>query len=146
MLLGLATSPLTASGFGARRRIEGGGLPALFFRDLCALAALFGLARGSLDGPRTPAPVCETAPAFATLGPCDRAGKSRLRDSTPSTIPTLVVQRENDPFGTPPGSSNRTVVRVPGTHSLRSSAAVAAAVSEWLTTLLTGLAVATIGA
>jgi hypothetical protein len=32
----------------------------------------------------------------------------------------------------PPDGPNRTVVRVPGNHSLRSGGAVAAAVSSWL--------------
>jgi hypothetical protein len=36
----------------------------------------------------------------------------------------------------PPGGPNRTVARVPGTHSLRSSATVAAAVSGWVERLL----------
>ena len=47
-------------------------------------------------------------------------------------VPTLVVQGERDPFGMPPSAPNRTVVTVPGTHSLRSSSTVEAAVSEWL--------------
>jgi len=53
-------------------------------------------------------------------------------------VPTLVVQGESDPFGTPPATRNRTVKRIPGTHSLKSSAAVAAAVFHWLTTVATG--------
>jgi uncharacterized protein len=44
----------------------------------------------------------------------------------------LVVQGERDPFGMPPDAPGRTVVRVPGTHALRATAAVAAAVSTWL--------------
>ena len=48
---------------------------------------------------------------------------------------TLVVQGENDPFGTPPDSPNRIVARVPGTHSLRDGERVAAVVAEWLATL-----------
>jgi len=50
-------------------------------------------------------------------------------------VPVLVVQGENDPFGIPPDGTNRTVVRVPGTHSLRNRESVANAVSEWLRTM-----------
>jgi predicted alpha/beta-hydrolase family hydrolase len=66
------------------------------------------------------------------LHPPGRPEQSRLPELDAVCVPTLVVQGENDPFGTPPTSSNRTVVRIPGTHSLRSTAAVAAAVSNWL--------------
>ena len=45
----------------------------------------------------------------------------------------LVVQGASDPFGIPPAGTLRTVVQVPGTHSLRASLdAVAAAVRAWL--------------
>jgi hypothetical protein len=66
------------------------------------------------------------------LHPPGRPEKSRLAELDAVEVPTLVVQGENDPFGLPPGGPNRTVVRIPGTHSLRSSVAVAAAVSDWL--------------
>jgi hypothetical protein len=36
----------------------------------------------------------------------------------------------------PPEAANRRVVPIPGTHSLRSSSAVAAAVSDWLTEIV----------
>jgi uncharacterized protein len=62
----------------------------------------------------------------------DDPAKSRLSELDAVTVPTLVVQGESDPFGMPPDGPNRTVVRVPGNHSLRSKAAVAAAVSSWL--------------
>src|SRR6476661_9669411 len=68
------------------------------------------------------------------LHPPGHPEKSRLHELDGVDVPTLVVQGENDPFGTPPASKNRTVVRIQGTHSLRSSAAVAAAVSDWLPT------------
>jgi predicted alpha/beta-hydrolase family hydrolase len=58
--------------------------------------------------------------------------KSRLPELGAVGVPTLVVQGENDPFGMPPEGPNRTVVRVPGNHSLRSPAAVGAAVADWL--------------
>jgi hypothetical protein len=68
------------------------------------------------------------------LHPPGRPEKSRLAELDAVRIPTLVVQGESDPFGMPPAGSNRTVVRVPGTHSLRSNAVVEAAVSNWLRT------------
>ncbi len=58
--------------------------------------------------------------------------KSRLSELEAVRVPTLVVQGERDPFGMPPTSSNRTVVSIPGTHSLSDGPAVAAAVSDWL--------------
>jgi predicted alpha/beta-hydrolase family hydrolase len=64
--------------------------------------------------------------------PPGRPEKSRLDELDAVTVPTLVVQGERDPFGLPPPAPNRTVVQVPGTHSLRSSSAVAEAVSAWL--------------
>jgi predicted alpha/beta-hydrolase family hydrolase len=62
----------------------------------------------------------------------DDPTKSRLPEIDAVAVPTLVVQGERDPFGIPPEGPNRTVVLVPGTHSLRSTGAIRAAVSEWL--------------
>jgi uncharacterized protein len=59
--------------------------------------------------------------------------QSRLDELDAVTVPTLVVQGERDPFGMPPGAARRTVVQVPGNHSLRTDLdAVAAAVRGWL--------------
>jgi predicted alpha/beta-hydrolase family hydrolase len=66
------------------------------------------------------------------LHPPGRPEKSRLDELDAVQVPTLVVQGENDPFGNPPPGPARTVTRIPGTHSLRNSGAVAAAVSDWL--------------
>jgi uncharacterized protein len=61
------------------------------------------------------------------------APPSRLPELDEVRVPTLVVQGEKDPFGIPPGAANRTVVVVPGNHSLRTDLeAVAAAVRGWL--------------
>src|SRR5439155_23698479 len=68
----------------------------------------------------------------------DDPAKSRLPELDAVQVPTLVVQGESDPFGMPPDGPGRTVVRVPGNHSLRSTGAVAAAVSEWLASGVTG--------
>jgi uncharacterized protein len=64
--------------------------------------------------------------------PPGRPEKSRLSELDAVTVPTLVVQGESDPFGMPPDGPNRAVVRIPGTHALRSSATVTTAVSDWL--------------
>ena len=69
------------------------------------------------------------------LHPPGRPETSRLFELDAVTVPTLVVQGESDPFGTPPAGPSRTITRIAGTHSLRSSAAVAAAVSDWLATV-----------
>ncbi|NUT56511.1 MAG: alpha/beta hydrolase, partial [Thermoleophilia bacterium] len=57
---------------------------------------------------------------------------SRLPELDGVPVPTLVVQGERDPFGIPPASETRTVVLVPGYHSLRSTARVGEAVEDWL--------------
>jgi uncharacterized protein len=62
----------------------------------------------------------------------DDPARSRLGELDAVRVPVLVVQGERDPFGMPPDAPGRTVARVPGTHALRSTAAVAAAVSTWL--------------
>jgi uncharacterized protein len=71
------------------------------------------------------------------LQPPRRSGSapaaSRLSELDALTVPTLVVQGERDPFGMPPAAGQRTVVQVPGDHSLKKDlAAVAAAVQGWL--------------
>jgi predicted alpha/beta-hydrolase family hydrolase len=67
--------------------------------------------------------------------PPGRPANSRLSELDAVEVPVLVVQGENDPFGTPPTAPNRTVARISGTHSLKNTATVAAAVSDWLVTL-----------
>ena len=68
--------------------------------------------------------------------PPGKPEKSRLPELEAVSVPTLVVQGERDPFGLPPAAPDRTVITVPGTHSIRSSAAVARAVSDWLSTIV----------
>jgi uncharacterized protein len=89
---------------------------------------------------------CRTAAATGAVGvlclafplqPPPRSGKpatpSRLPELDEVTVPTLVVQGERDRFGIPPASELRTVVQVPGDHSLRKDLEpVAAAVRDWL--------------
>jgi len=74
------------------------------------------------------------------LHPPGRAGdpaKSRLGELEAVPLPVLVVQGERDPFGMPPPAPGREVIRVPGTHSLRSTTQVKAAVADWLVSVLT---------
>jgi predicted alpha/beta-hydrolase family hydrolase len=89
---------------------------------------------------------CRTAEATGAAGvvclafplqPPRRAGgaapPSRLTELDEVTVPTLVVQGERDRFGVPPEGQRRTVVRVPGDHSLRTDpVAVGTAVGDWL--------------
>jgi uncharacterized protein len=63
---------------------------------------------------------------------------SRLPELDAVAVPTLVVQGERDPFGIPPASKLRTVVQVPGDHSLRASAAAGDAVRAWLRGVVQG--------
>jgi uncharacterized protein len=68
------------------------------------------------------------------------AGQSRLHELDDVTVPTLVVQGTGDPFGMPPPAAKRTVVQVPGNHSLRTDLpAVADAVRNWLPGVLAPL-------
>ncbi len=64
--------------------------------------------------------------------PPGRPEKTRLAELDGVEVPTLVVQGERDPFGMPPDGAGRTVVVVPGNHSLRSTARVREAVGDWL--------------
>jgi predicted alpha/beta-hydrolase family hydrolase len=67
------------------------------------------------------------------------ATPSRLPELDAVTVPTLVVQGARDRFGIPPASARRTVVQVPGDHSLKTDLeAVAAAVGGWLPGVVSG--------
>ena len=93
---------------------------------------------------------CRTAAATGSVGvlclafplqPPARAGKlpgeSRIGELEATGVPVLVVQGERDRFGMPPAGGDRTVVEVPGDHSLRKDpAAVADAARKWLSGLL----------
>jgi uncharacterized protein len=78
--------------------------------------------------------------AFPLQPPRRKSGAespSRLPELDAVTVPTLVVQGERDRFGMPPESSSRTVVQVPGDHSLRAGGdAIADAVRSWLRELV----------
>ena len=68
-------------------------------------------------------------------GRANDPAKSRVPELEAVRLPVLVVQGDRDPFGMPPEGPSRTVIPVPGNHSLRNAAAVEAAVAEWLPTL-----------
>jgi predicted alpha/beta-hydrolase family hydrolase len=61
--------------------------------------------------------------------------RSRLPELDAVRLPVLIVQGDSDPFGMPPPGPRRSVVRIPGNHSLRSTAPIEAAVAEWLPTV-----------
>jgi len=59
--------------------------------------------------------------------------KTRLPELDAVEVPALVVQGTSDPFGMPPPGPNRTVVTLPGNHSLTGDLeGLAAAVRDWL--------------
>jgi predicted alpha/beta-hydrolase family hydrolase len=70
--------------------------------------------------------------AFPLRPPGRASAPSRLPELDAVSVPTLVVQGERDPFGIPPASGSRSVVLVPGDHSLRAASAVQDAVRRWL--------------
>jgi uncharacterized protein len=78
--------------------------------------------------------------AFPLRPPQRRSGKpspSRLGELDAVKVPTLVVQGASDPFGIPPPGPQRTVVEVPGTHSLRTGLApISDAVRTWLSDVI----------
>ena len=83
--------------------------------------------------------------AFPLQPPPRRSGAaqapSRLPELDAVEVPTLVVQGTRDPFGIPPANDRRTVLEVPGDHSLRADLpGLSAAVHPWLADLLARLA------
>jgi uncharacterized protein len=112
----------------------------LLANELGGLALIVG---GRSMGARV---ACRTAAATGAVGvlclafplqPPRRSGgaatPSRLAELDEVTVPTLVVQGARDRFGIAPATASRTVVEVPGDHSLRTDVqAVAAAVQAWL--------------
>jgi len=58
---------------------------------------------------------------------------SRLPELDAVSVPVLIVQGANDPFGVPPAAPRREVVVVEGDHALRKDRpAIAAAIRAWL--------------
>jgi uncharacterized protein len=129
-----AASQLDAAWLAVIDQLRGGA-----FRDARLLVG------GRSAGARVACRTAAAAEAIAVLclafpvhppGRGDDPTKSRLPELDAVRAPVLVVQGERDPFGMPPEARNRTVVRVPGDHSLRNGAAVEAAVADWLPRVL----------
>lgn len=106
-----------------------------------ALRGLRVIAGGRSSGARVACRTASEVGAVAVVclafplhppGRGDDPTKSRLPELEAVSVPTLVVQGQNDPFGMPPSGPGRTVVVVPGDHALRGAAAVGAAASDWL--------------
>lgn len=106
-----------------------------------ALKGLEVMVGGRSAGARVACRTADSVGATAVLclafpvHPPGKAGdpsKSRMSELEAVTVPVLVVQGESDPFGMPSEGSRRIVVRVPGNHSLRSTAPVRDAVSDWM--------------
>lgn len=75
--------------------------------------------------------------AFPLQPPGRPDAPSRLPELAAVSVPVLVVQGENDPFGIPPPGERREVFLVRGDHSLRSDIeGVAEALRDWLRRLL----------
>jgi predicted alpha/beta-hydrolase family hydrolase len=122
--------------------------------DTAWLAALEALSAGELaglplvTGGRSAGArvACRTAEAVGAVAvlclafpvhPPGRPEKTRLPELDAVAVPVLVVQGERDAFGMPPPGPQRQVVTVPGTHSFtRDLGEVAAAVREWLPTVV----------
>lgn len=101
---------------------------------------------GRSSGARVACRTADETAAFGVLclafplhppGKADDPDKSRLSELDAVKVPVLVVQGETDPFGMPPGAPGRTVIAVPGNHSLRRTGEVRQAVETWLASLLT---------
>jgi predicted alpha/beta-hydrolase family hydrolase len=108
-----------------------------WFRDL---PLVFG---GRSSGARV---ACRTSAEGEAVGvvclafpvhPPGRPEKSRLPELDGVTVPTLVVQGENDPFGMPGPGPHREIMVLPGDHSLKREAkTLSRTVEEWLDRIL----------
>ncbi|MDX6655229.1 MAG: uncharacterized protein QOH62_22 [Solirubrobacteraceae bacterium] len=122
--------------------------------DAAWIAVLTHLVAGPLHGLRVIAGgrssgarvACRTASDVGAIAvlclafpvhPPGRPEKSRLEELDAVSVPALVVQGENDPFGMPPAAPGRTVAVLSGDHGLkRDIPALKAAVTAWLPTVL----------
>jgi predicted alpha/beta-hydrolase family hydrolase len=105
------------------------------------LPLLFG---GRSSGARV---ACRTATEGGAIGvlclafpehPPGRPEKTRLPELESPSVPILVVQGANDPFGVPEPVGNRAVEVLRGDHSLKSDMpGLRAAVAAWLPLVLT---------
>jgi predicted alpha/beta-hydrolase family hydrolase len=89
---------------------------------------------------------CRTAAATGAAGvlclafpvhPPGKPEKSRLSELDEVSVPVLIVQGTSDPFGMPPEARGRTLVTVPGNHSLTGDLeTLRGAVGDWLASIL----------
>lgn len=128
---------------GRRAPAPAGRLDTAWLSVLDAVRARFPglpvLAGGRSSGARV---ACRTATAGAVTGvlclafpvhPPGKPEKDRLAELALPTVPILVVQGENDPFGRPPPAPGREVVLLRGDHSLKSDVpGLREAVRTWL--------------
>ena len=92
---------------------------------------------GERDGRGRLGVLCLAFPLQPPQGKRPEPRPSRLAESDIVTPPTLVVQGERDSFGIPPAAAGRTVLLVPGDHSLRNGLGSAApVVADWLQQLV----------
>jgi uncharacterized protein len=107
------------------------------------------VAGGRSSGARVACRTAAQAGALGVLGvafplqPPARTGASpppsRLPELDAVTVPVLIVQGANDAFGMPPAATTRTVLQVPGDHSLRGGLGPATdEVPAWLERVVTG--------
>ncbi|HEX2131371.1 MAG TPA: alpha/beta family hydrolase [Actinophytocola sp.] len=88
--------------------------------------------RTAADG-QAVAVVCLAFPVH----PPGKPDKTRMPELDAVTVPVLVVQGENDPFGMPGPGAHREIAVFPGDHSLRRDATgIARTVQEWLDRIL----------
>jgi len=104
------------------------------------LPLVFG---GRSSGARVACRTAEEGLAVAILclafpvHPPGKPEKSRMSELDGVTVPTLVVQGENDPFGMPGPGRHREIVVMPGDHSLKRDAkGISRTVEEWLGRIL----------
>jgi uncharacterized protein len=122
------------------RQLDAAWTAAIEFLLAGALSGLPLLVGGRSLGARVACRTAKTTGALAVLclafplhAPGRATGASRLDELDAVTVPVLVVQGHRDPFGMPPAAERRTVVQVPGGHSLKTDVeAVANAVRSWL--------------
>jgi predicted alpha/beta-hydrolase family hydrolase len=122
------------------RQLDAAWLAAIDYLVAGELRSLPLLVGGRSLGARVACRTAEVTGALAVLclafpmhAPGRANAASRLHELDAVTVPVLVVQGERDPFGMPRAAEHRTVVQVPGNHSLKADLeAVANAVRSWL--------------
>jgi predicted alpha/beta-hydrolase family hydrolase len=130
------------------RQLDGAWSAAIDYLVAGELRGLPLLVGGRSLGARVACRTAEETSALAVLclafplhAPGRASTTSRLDELDAVTVPVLVVQGERDPFGMPPPAEHRTVVQVPGGHSLKTDLeAVATAVRSWLPSVLAQVA------